>query len=163
MEANEVVVRLEAWLKAITRTRERSRITALPVRETETTVNPDTRMYNPALTNPILGENLRVNLPKLQLPVFDGSLQHWQEFWDVYKATIHDQQTLPAVSKFSYLKSVLKGSVLSAIAEISITSENYSSVIKFLQERFGRKEAIVESLYSKVQNLQRTGNKFAKI
>ena len=76
MEVNEVVACLEARLKAITRTRERSCIIALPVRETETTVNPDTRMYNPELTNPILGENLWVNLPKLQLPVFDGNLQH---------------------------------------------------------------------------------------
>ena len=99
-------------MKAITRTRKRSCITVLPVRETKMTVNPDMRMYNPELTNPILGENLRVNLSKLRLPVFDGNLQHWQEFWDVYKATIHDQQTLSAVSKFSYLKSVLKGSAL---------------------------------------------------
>ena len=50
-----------------------------------------------------LGENLRVNLPKLQLPVFDVNLQQWQEFWDIYKATIHEQQTMPAVSKFNYL------------------------------------------------------------
>ena len=56
---------------------------------------------------------------------------------------------MPAVSKFSYLKSVLKGSALSAIAGIPLTSENYSLVVKLLQERFGRKEAIVESSYFK--------------
>ena len=114
-------------------------------------VSPNVRMqpggYNPELTSQSWGENLRVNLPKLQLPVFDGNLQQWHEFWNIYKATIHDQQTLPAVSKFSYLKGLFKGSALSAIAGISLTSENYSSVIKLLQEKFGRKEAIVESLY----------------
>ena len=36
-------------------------------------------------------------------------------------------------------------------------------VVKLLQERFGRKEAIVESLYFKLQNLPKTGNKFADI
>ena len=70
---------------------------------------------------------------------------------------------MPAVSKFSYLKSVLKGSALSAIAGIPLTSENYSLVVNFLQERFGQKEAIVES-YFRLQNLPKTGNKrFADI
>ena len=58
---------------------------------------------------------------------------------------------------------MLKGSALSAIARIPFTSENYSLVIKLLQERFGQKErAIVES-YFKLQNLPKTGNKFADI
>ena len=70
---------------------------------------------------------------------------------------------MPEVAKFSYLKSVLKGSALSTIAGIPLTSENYALVIKLLQDRFGRKEAIVESLYSKLQNLPKTGNKFAEV
>ena len=92
-------------------------------KETEKTVNPSVRMqpggYNTELITRLislsLGENLQVNLPKLQLPVFDGNLQQSQEFWDIYKATIHEQQTMPAVSKFSYLKSVLKGSAIVGI------------------------------------------------
>ena len=63
-------------------------------KETKTTVNPSVRMqpggYNNTelitrLVSSSLGENLRVNLPKLQLPVFDGNLQQWQEFWDICK------------------------------------------------------------------------------
>ena len=40
---------------------------------------------------------------------------------------------------------MLKGSALSTIAGIPLTSENYALVIKLLQDRFGRKEAIVVS------------------
>ena len=138
MEANERVARLETRLKVIARIRQQARA-KLSERETEITVNPSVRMqpggYNNTelitrLISSSLGEHLRVNLPKVQLPVFDGNLQQWQEFWDTYKATIHEQQTMPAVSKFSYLKSVLKGSALSAIAGIPLTSENYSLVVK---------------------------------
>ena len=111
MEANELVARLETRLKVIVRIGQQVRAKVLSERETEITVNPSVRMqpggYNTELITRIisssLGENLRVNLPKLQLPVFDGNLQQWQEFWDTYKATIHEQQTMPAVSKFSYL------------------------------------------------------------
>ena len=49
------------------------------------------------------------------------------------------------------------------MAGIPLTSEKYSLVIKLLQDRFSRKEAIVESLYSKLQNLPKTGNKFAEV
>ena len=55
-----------------------------------------------------------------------------------------------------------KGQHCRAIAGIPLTSENYSLVVKLLQERFGRKEAIVES-YFRLQNLPKTGNKFADI
>ena len=46
-----------------------------------------------------------------------------------------------------------------AIAGIPLTSENYSLVVKLLQERFGQKEAIVELLYFKLQS--ESCNKFA--
>ena len=111
MEANELVARLETRLKLIARIGQQARAKELSERETKTTVNPSVMQpggYNNTelitrLVSSSLGENLRVNLPKLQLPVFDGNLQQWQEFWDIYKATIYEQQTMPAVSKFNYL------------------------------------------------------------
>ena len=84
-----------------------------------------------------MGENLQVNLSKLQSPVFDGNLQQLQEFWNIYNAAIHkqqNQQIMPALLKFNHLKSVVKGLALSAIAGILLTSENYLLVVK---ERFG--------------------------
>ena len=114
MEANEPVARLQTRLKVIARIGQQARAKVLSERETETTVNPSLRMqpggYNTELITRLvsssLGKNLRVNLPKLQLPVFDGNLQQWQEFWDICKATIHEQQTMPAVWKLSYLNRV---------------------------------------------------------
>ena len=107
--------------------------------------------------------NLRVNLPRLQLPIFDGNIQQWQEFWDIFNSTIHEQQTLSAVSKFNYLKSVLKGSALSTIVGIPLTNDNYALAVRLLQEKFGQKEAIVGVLYSKLQNLPKANSKFADI
>ena len=90
MEVNELVARLETRLKVIaSRIGQQARAKVLSERKTETTVNPSVRMqpggYNNTelitrLISSSLGENLRVNQPKLQLPVFDGNLQQWQEF-----------------------------------------------------------------------------------
>jgi len=57
----------------------------------------------------------------------------------------------------------LRGSALSAMMGIPITGDNYSFVFKLLKERFGKKEAIIESLYSKLQNLDRTESRFGYI
>ena len=88
METNELVARLETRLKVIARIRQQARAKVLSERETETTVNPSMRMQPAGYNNTELitrlislsmGENLQVNHPKLQLPVFDGNLQQWQE------------------------------------------------------------------------------------
>ena len=76
---------------------------------------------------------------------------------------IHEQQTLSAVSKFNYLKSVLKGSALSTIVGIPLTNDNYALAVRLLQEKYGQKEAIVGVLYSKLQNLPKANSKFADI
>ena len=47
----------------------------------------------------------KVNLPKLQLPVFDGDVQQWQEFWDIFDSSVHKQNLAKKLSKFSYLKA----------------------------------------------------------
>ena len=55
---------------------------------------------------------------------------------------------MPKVTKFSYLKSSLCGEAATAIDGISITGGNYDTTIQLLKDKFGKKEAIVETLYS---------------
>ena len=105
---------------------------------------------------------VKVNLPKLQLPVFDGKMHEWQEFWDIYHSAIHEQK-LPNVTKFAYLKSILRGTALTVIGGIPVTNDNYAMAIRLLKERFGKKEAIVELLYLRLQNLPRSGMSFCHI
>ena len=89
-------------------------------------------------------------------------MQQWPEFWDMFKTSI-DEQGLPKVSKFNYLKSVLKGTAATVISGLSISNDNYDLAIALLKERFGRSEVIVESLYAKLQSLPRSQNKFTEI
>ena len=106
---------------------------------------------------------LQISLPKLQLQTFDGNLQQWQEFWDIFNASVHQQQSLPPVAKFSYLKSILKGTAAMAISGISVNNENYDVALRLLRERFGRPEKIIELLYSKLQVIPRCSNKLMDI
>ena len=60
-----------------------------------------------------------LNIPKLHLPTFDGSVLRLPEFWDIFDASVH-KQNIPKVSKFSYLKEALHGSAFVAISKISV-------------------------------------------
>ena len=70
---------------------------------------------------------------------------------------------MPVVSKCTYQKSVLRGPALAAIAGIFVTGDNYQLAVKLLKDRFGKKEAIIELLYSRLQNLPRSGNSLAQV
>ena len=97
LDAGDVVARLEARLRQIMRKREQLQA---KVQEPTTQL-----LHNESLSLPktLEATSLRVNLPKIQLPVFNGNIHNWQEFWDMFQSSI-DEQNLPAVSKFSYLK-----------------------------------------------------------
>ena len=172
LNAGELISSLKGRLKRIVRKLEQRQ---------QPVLNPNATAFNPSLvelpvethTQNLSSQNetfgsqgqvghLKVNLPKLQLPVFDGDVQQWQEFWDIFDSSVH-KQNLTKVSKFSYLKAVLKGTAASAVSGIPVNNDNYDTAITLLQEKFGRKEIIIQSLYSKLHNLPKCGNKFIDI
>ena len=172
LNAGELISSLKGRLKRIVRKLEQRQ---------QPVLNPNATAFNPSLvelpvethTQNLSSQNetfgsqgqvghLKVNLPKLQLPVFDGDVQQWQEFWDIFDSSVH-KQNLTKVSKFSYLKAVLNGTAASAVSGIPVNNDNYDTAITLLQEKFGRKEIIIQSLYSKLHNLPKCGNKFIDI
>ncbi|XP_065891574.1 uncharacterized protein [Dysidea avara] len=175
--ANEVISRLKARVTLISRKREQANYQKM-LTSTQTNLQPiidhatvqATREVQAAtLTSSSSGDTFTVNnpqlsvhLPKLHLPIFDGNLLKWPEFWDIFHSSVHKQK-IPNVSKFSYLKGTLRGVASVAISGISVTEENYDVALKLLKERFGRKESIVEVLYAKLQNLPTSSCKFSDI
>ena len=153
LDAGDVVARLQSRLKVIAKTK--ARIDGEKVKAVVPKKGGDSE-------EECAGVEVKINLPKLQLPMFDGKIAEWQEFWDIFCCSIHEQN-LPVVSKFTYLKTVLKGAALAAIAGIPVTADNYPLAIKTLKDRFGKKDAIIELLYSKLQNMPRSGNNFSQV
>ena len=64
----------------------------------------------------------------LQLPNFDGNILKWQEFWDIFKLSVH-RQDIPKVVKYGYLKGMLCDPAGSAVPGVSVTNEGYDVVI----------------------------------
>ena len=49
-------------------------------------------------------EYVRVNLPKIQLPEFEGGSSEWDAFWDLFQANVGVRTDLSPAMKLSYLK-----------------------------------------------------------
>ena len=162
--AGEVIARLKGRLKRIKRRYEQKELH-----------EQKERLHQPAFDSSLVNthsnlssrsQNLtsvvKVNLPKIQLPNFEGNVQQWTEFWDMFKTCV-DEQNISKACKFNYLKSVLKDAAAAAISGISICDDNYDDAVALLKERFGQEEVIIESLYAKLQSLPKSCNKFTEV
>lgn len=64
-------------------------------------------------------------LPKIEIPHFGGDLTEWHNFYDTFKSFIHDNDELPAVQKFQFLRTSLVGEASSVVDSLHTSEENY--------------------------------------
>ena len=76
LNAREVIAHLQARLNRILRTQERSGRRPFP----NSSLNESSQQQD---------ANPQIKLSKLDLPIFNGNLLGWQEFWDIFNSTIH--------------------------------------------------------------------------
>ena len=88
-------------------------------------------------------EKLTVKLPKIELKKFDGNILKWTEFWEAFESTIHENKNLHNGDKFNYLKGQLQGPASEVLSGLELTTENYNIAIELLQERYGKKQVMI--------------------
>ena len=57
-----------------------------------------------------------VKLPKITIKTFDGKPVHWTTFWNSYNVTLHLNESLSKVQKFTYLLSLLEGTASDTVS-----------------------------------------------
>ncbi|GBN13351.1 hypothetical protein AVEN_194128-1 [Araneus ventricosus] len=109
--------------------------------------NPPTHSSHESDMN---NQTLNVKLPKITIPKFSGIINEWLTFWNSYETSIHSNIFLDDVSKFNYLKAHLSRTALETIERFSISRENYAKAVTLLEQRFGRKETLVNTHMSQL-------------
>ena len=92
-------------------------------------------------------------LPKLEVKKFSGRIQEWQEFWDSFEIANDKNESLAAVDKFAYLRSLVVEPARSTIAGFSLTSANYTAAMEVLKRRYGKETAIQRAHVNDLLNL----------
>ncbi|XP_053687153.1 uncharacterized protein LOC128736690 [Sabethes cyaneus] len=77
-----------------------------------------------------------LKLPTISLPEFDGDYKQWLTFHDTFLALIHDNDELPMIQKFHYLRAALRGEAAQLIEAIAISAANYPLAWESLISRY---------------------------
>ena len=96
----------------------------------------------------------KVRLPKLMIQSFRGELTTWTTFWDSFEVAIHNNRSLSNIEKFNYLRSLLQGPALDAVAGLTLTDANYNEAVQVLTSRFGNKQLIIDRYMDILLNLE---------
>ena len=71
-----------------------------------------------------------VKLPKILIKKFNGDPINWQQFSDTFEATVHKNESLSNIEKFTYLKGILKGQLHNVLKEsccLMITTKKHET------------------------------------
>ena len=98
--------------------------------------------------------NQGVRLPKINLPRFRDKVTKFQSFWQSFKCSVDDNESLSPVMKMNYLVNSLEGPAYKAIEGLAITDENYIKAVDILKIRFGRSQEVIYSHMQELLKLQ---------
>lgn len=90
-------------------------------------------------------DNVNVKLPVIKLPIFDGNYFLWLEFRDTFESLINNNETIPDINKFHYLRSSLEGSAALVIKSIEFSSQNYKVAWDLLCQRYNNKKILINN------------------
>ncbi|XP_055634220.1 uncharacterized protein LOC129774499 [Toxorhynchites rutilus septentrionalis] len=92
-----------------------------------------------------------VRLPDIKLPVFDGALDRWLNFHDLFISLVHSSHELSNIQKFYYLRSSLTGEALKLVQTIAISANNYMVAWNLLLDHYQNttrlKQSYIDSLF----------------
>lgn len=100
----------------------------------------------------------QIRLPKMNLPKFNGDITRFQAFWQSFRCSIDENDSLSGVHKLNYLVSLLEGPAYKALQGLDVTDENYGHAIEILKTRFGRTQQIISAHMTELLNLQNFSN-----
>lgn len=100
-----------------------------------------------ATTNP----SQAVSLPQISLPKFDGNMENWASFHDVFCSLIDQNPNLSCVQKLQYLRLSVVGRAAKALEAVETVKGNYDIALGILKRKF---ECTRRTLYRHYSLLQ---------
>ena len=94
-------------------------------------------------------KTVSTKLPKFSIAKFDGKYENWLPFWNKFMAE-NDSTDLSPVTKFAYLKELVKSKIRVGIDGLPLTNEGHSRAKAILESEYGKTSEIVDAY---VQNI----------
>ena len=91
-----------------------------------------------------------IKLPLLNIEKFNGDPCNFRIFLGQFESRIHKNPDLSTIDKFNYLKSYLTSNAAAEIKGLSLTKDNYLTVMKTRKDCFGNKKLVINSQLNKL-------------
>ena len=82
-------------------------------------------------------------LPILSLLSFNGDLESYLNFWEIYHSNIDSRKDVSDVDKFQYFLSVLKGEPYHFAKKFTMSSEGYKTLLREFDLRYRKTDDLV--------------------
>lgn len=99
-----------------------------------------------------------INPPQASLPKFYGKAEEFAEYWAIFETLVHKNERLDVVEKIILLRESLKGRAKNAIQGIQPLPENYSWMIKTLQQTYSDYSVNRSQIVQKLVNMKAASN-----
>lgn len=87
----------------------------------------------------------KIQLPKIDLPRFNGEFDKWFPFCDTFELLINSNRDLTVIQRFHYLKSALQGEPKGLLQSLEMSAANYDVAWELLRSRYDDERSIVKS------------------
>ena len=110
-------------------------------------------------SNVLMASLIQQQLPKIDIPFFDGSPLQWVEFIVTFKDVVHDQPFLSDKQRNHILLQRLCGDAKRAVKEYANDPRGYPQSLQQLKYLFGQRPAVARAVISKVTKGKPVGNR----
>ena len=128
--------------------RKQRQLEELEIQKLQANVSKESSKVNERPKNEIY----KVRLPKLVITPFNGTYEDWPRFWSQFEVEI-DKNTIPQVTKFSYLKELVEPKVRVLVDGLPFNSEGFERAKNILKEKFGKPSKIINAHVQKILQL----------
>ncbi|GBM18024.1 hypothetical protein AVEN_238412-1 [Araneus ventricosus] len=91
-----------------------------------------------------------VKLPTLSVPTFNGKIEHWIMFKDMFVESVIENKSISNSMKLQYLKASCRDESLGVIQPISISDANFDIAWKLLEDRYSNKRELLNAIIKKL-------------
>lgn len=103
-----------------------------------------------------------IKLPDINLPVFDGAIQNWLEFRDIFDSLIHKNEYLSDIQRFHYLRISVKNEPAQLISTLEFSASNYKLAWELLGKRFDNDKMLIQNHIRIIFNIEQSVKKTQK-
>lgn len=95
-------------------------------------------------------------LPPIPIPKFNGNVEQWSSFHDLFNSMVHNKNNISNVQKMHYLRACLEGEAENLIRSYNVTDANYEEAWDVLNQRYNQKRIIINAHMDKFLNLSKS-------